>query len=113
MPWQVLASTSYELRSGDKWARTALFRGGTEIPTIVLRVEPIGSRAYNNIHLLDFRLQKNVGFATHKLSVRVDIFNALNINTVTSVTQQSGPSFNRPISIIPARNVQFGLNYSF
>ena len=108
------AAQPRELRSGLKYARTALFTGGRQIPSIVLRVEPIGSRRLPNLHLLDFRAEKTVAlFTTHKVAVRLDVFNALNINTVTGVTQQSGTTFNRPSAIIPGSNVQFGLTYSF
>ena len=42
-PWDVLVAANYEFRSGEPWARQVQFRGGTTIPTQVLRVEQIGA----------------------------------------------------------------------
>jgi len=122
LPFDVLASVNYELRSGAPWQRTVLFRGGVEIPTIVLPVEPLGARYYDNIHLLDARARKEFRYRAHRLALGVDVFNLLNINTVTSITTRSGPAFGRvttapdntaTLPFIPGRNVQFTLNYTF
>ena len=40
----IMASALFESRSGEPWARTVLFSGGTTIPTLVVNVEPIGTR---------------------------------------------------------------------
>lgn len=122
LPLDVLASVNYELRSGAPWQRTVLFRGGIEIPTIVLPVEPLGARYYDNIHLLDARARKEFRYRTHRVALGVDIFNLLNVNTVTSITTRSGPNFGlvttapgntATLPFIPGRNVQFTLNYTF
>ncbi len=123
VPADVLASINYEVRSGAPWQRTVLFSGGTTIPTIVLPVEPLGSRYFDNLHLLDGRVRKELRlFANHRVALGVDVFNLLNKNTTTSITTQSGPNFARVTSaagntqtlpFLPGRNVQFTLNYSF
>jgi hypothetical protein len=79
------------------------------MPAIV----PIGTRTFPNLHLLDFRAEKTVRLASPKLAVRLEILNTLNINTVTSVTRQSGATFCQPTAIVPGRNVQVGFTYSF
>ena len=89
-----MASVNYELRNGAPWQRTHLFRGGAQIPTeIVLPVEPLGEQQYDNLHLLDGRVRKDFRFMNHKIAVGADIFNLLNLNTVTSITTRSGPSY--------------------
>jgi hypothetical protein len=114
LPWDFLTSANYDFRSGQPWARTVLStRTGAQIPSMVLRVEPIGTRNLPHLHLLDFRAEKTVRLGGHTVGLRLDLFNALNINTVTGVTAQSGATFARPTSIIPGRNVQIGLRYSF
>lgn len=122
LPFDVLASVNYELRSGAPWQRTVLFRGGVEIPTVVLPVEPLGAHYYDNVHLLDARARKEFRYRTHRLGLGVDVFNLLNINTVTSVTTRSGASYGivttapgntATLPFIPGRNVQFTLNYTF
>jgi hypothetical protein len=56
---------------------------------------------------------QTVRLASHKPAVRLEILNTLNINTVTSVTRQSGATFCQPTAIVPGRNVQVGFTYSF
>src|SRR6185503_1059095 len=100
----LLASALYESRSGDAWARTVLFSGGTTIPTLVLNVEPIGTRQYDTISHLDVRVEKRFMLSrTHELAVRANVYNVLNANTVTAVTVRSGATFGRPTAILPAR----------
>jgi hypothetical protein len=122
LPHDVLASVNYELRNGAPWQRTHLFRGGAQIPTIVLPVEALGAQHYDNLHLLDGRVRKDFRFSKHKVAVGADIFNLLNLNTVTSITTRSGASYRAittaggnttTLPFLPGRNVQFTLNYSF
>ena len=115
-------SLNYELRSGAPWQRTVLFRGGVEIPTIVLPVEPLGAHYYDNVHLLDARARKDFRYRNHRLALGVDVFNLLNVNTVTSITTRSGATYGltttaagntTTLPFMPGRNVQFTLNYTF
>ena len=113
LPWGFLASSNYQILSGDKWGRTALFTGGVTIPSIVLRIEPIGTRSFRALHLFDANLEKNFSFGNHKLGFRLQAFNLPNLATIQSQVIQSGSTFGRPLSILPARNVQVGLTYAF
>ena len=99
------------------------YPGGLTIPTIVVAVEPLGSRYYDNLHLLDARVHKEFRLSSnHKAGIGVDVFNLLNKSTVTSVTTRSGASFGRvttaagnttTLPFLPGRNVQITVNYSF
>ena len=62
-----------------------------EIGTLVLRVEPIGSRRMPNTNLLNVRFEKSIpGLAAgHKLALRANIYNTLNSNTPLSVQQNT------------------------
>jgi hypothetical protein len=123
MRFDVLASVNYEIRSGAPWQRTVLASGGVTVPTIVIAVDPLGSRYYDNLHLLDGRVRKDFRlFSNHKAGIGIDVFNLLNKSTVTSITTQSGASFGRvttaagnttTLPFLPGRNVQFTFNYSF
>jgi hypothetical protein len=96
-PYEVLVSTSFEHRSGEPWARQVLFTGGATIPSITLRVEPIGTRRLNNLNIMNVRIQKSVSLSgSRKLELRANIYNFLNENTVMNVTRRSGPLFNTP-----------------
>ena len=57
-PHGLLTSAIFESRSGDVFARSVLFSGGTTIPTFALNVEPIGSQQYPTVSHLDVRLEK-------------------------------------------------------
>jgi hypothetical protein len=110
----LLASANFTAVNGEPTARTALFTGGVTIPSITLQVEPFGSLKRPNIYLLDLRLQKDFNLiGGHKVSVRVDLFNALNTNAVRTNTVQSGPNYLRPTAIMPARIAVFGMTYAF
>jgi hypothetical protein len=114
LPYGLQTSANFEHRSGAPWARTALFRGGATIPSITLNVEPIGTRRLPNINLLDFRLEKRFSLRPkQQFQLQVNIFNALNINDVTAVTQQSGPSFGLATAIVLPRIVAFSARYIF
>ena len=84
LPWGILASANYDIRSGFKQARQVQFTGGTTIRSINLNVEPIGSTNLPNTHELDVRLAKrvNLGTAARSIELRADIYNALNKGTV-------------------------------
>jgi hypothetical protein len=123
MKFDILASVNYEIRSGTPLQRTVLFSGGTTIPTIVVPVEPIGSRYYDNLHLLDGRIRKDFHLVSNqKAGIGIDVFNLLNKNTVTSVTTRSGATYGvvttaagntTTLPFLPGRNIQFTVNYSF
>jgi hypothetical protein len=101
-----------------------LFRGaGTTIPTLAMAVEPLGAHYYEDVHLLDARARKEFRlFGNHRVAAGVDVYNVLNVNTVTSITTRSGASYGRitttsgkitDLPFIVGRNVTFTLNYSF
>ena len=114
LPYAIVSSANYEYRSGDPGARQVLFRGGRQIPSITLNVEPIGTRRLPSTHLLDFSLAKRFSLRTgHRLEVRAELFNALNINTTRSWTLRSGSSFLIPTSIVSPRIAQVGASYAF
>ena len=113
LPWDVVVAANYQIISGERWARTALFTGGTTIPSIVLNVEPIGTRAFPVQHVLDIRLEKRLKVLGNPLGLKFEVFNVPNANTIQSANIQSGSTFLRPLSILPGRDIQFGVSYRF
>jgi outer membrane receptor protein involved in Fe transport len=112
--YDILLSANYEHRSGTAYARQVSFTGGKQIPSITLNVEPIGTQRLPNINILDFRVEKTVSFARrHKATVRLNIFNALNSNAVTSQGTLSGSSYGIPTAILPPRTYEFSVSYRF
>jgi hypothetical protein len=115
-PWSVQLSGNFEHRSGAPWARTVNFAApaGQPIASLVVRVEPIGAQRLPDINLLHMRVQKQVNLSgSRKLALRVNVFNATNINTEQSITQLSGVNFGRPGNILSPRIVELGAEYSF
>ena len=115
LPWGILASANYDVRSGLKQARQVVFSGGRTIPSIPSNVEPIGSTNLPNTHELDIRLAKrvNLGTAARSIELRADIYNALNKGTVRSWTLQSGANYLRPATIMFPRIIQLGATLNF
>ena len=100
--------------SGDVFARTVRFGGGETIPDIELNVEPIGSQRLPNINNLTLRVEKSFALRpSHKLAVRLNIYNALNANPALEVRTQSGEEFLRPRDIMPPRLAELSASYSF
>jgi outer membrane receptor protein involved in Fe transport len=113
-PMDISVSTRYEHRSGAAQARQHLFRGGRQIPSIVLNVEPIGSIRLPNIDLVDFRVEKNFQLIrNHSVRVWFNIYNLLNANTVTSRSVRAGSNYLRPTGILPPRIAEFSAQYRF
>ena len=113
-PWDIQVSANFESRSGTPYARTVSFTGGQQLTSQVLRVEPIGTRRLPTINLLHMRAEKAFRLAQgHRLSLRFNMYNVTNISTVQSLTQLSGPNFERPLTIMPPRIGEFGVQYDF
>jgi hypothetical protein len=113
-PADISASAHFEHRSGEAFARDAQFRGGETIPSIVLNVEPIGTRRMDHVNLLTLRVEKGFQMpGSQRLVVRFNVYNALNSNAATSVITRGGENFLRPRAIVPARIAEFGASYTF
>ena len=116
LPWGVSAALNYENRSNTAWARQVSFAApGQPIPSILLRVEPTGTRRLPSTNLMNLRFEKTIrGLAEgHKLALRLNVYNALNINTALTVQQRTSAAFGNTLSIVPPRLAEFGVQYSF
>jgi hypothetical protein len=93
-PKDIIGGMSYSLRNGARLARQVLLRGGSSITTLVVNAEPIGSLTLENVGILDLRAAKRFAIGGGRnLEVRLDCFNALNVNPVTSIVVRSGSTF--------------------
>ena len=112
--WDILLAANYERRSGTATARTVSATGGKQIPSFTVRVEPLGAIRLPDINLLDFRAEKNFRVAgSQKLAVRMNVFNAANISTITAQTVLSGVNFGRATAIVPPRTFELSASYTF
>ena len=113
LPSQVSVSANFNHERGAPQARQVLFRGGSQIPTMVLNVEPLGSIRLPNTNIVDFRVDKSFRLPTsgHRVALRLNLYNALNASTVLSRTLRSGSAYLRPTSIVRPRIVEVGAQY--
>jgi hypothetical protein len=112
--WDILVSGNFEHRSGDPWARTAVFEGGENVDELETRVEELGSERLPHINLLDVRFQKGIALGgSQQLELRVNFYNILNKTPATAITTLSGPSFGVVTATLLPRIVSFEAKYSF
>jgi hypothetical protein len=113
-PYGILASANFSHESGIPWARTAELSGGRQIPTLVVNVEPIGTRRLDNLNILDLRGEKRFSVGNgREVAFRLNLYNALNKPTVLSVQTLSGPRFNTVTSIVSPRILEWSASYTF
>jgi hypothetical protein len=114
LPYGILASANYDIRSGAPQARQVLLTGGQTIRSIVLNVEPLGSFYLPNTHALDVRTAKRVNLGESRtVELRFDVYNALNKGTVRTQTLLSGANYLRPAAIMFPRVLQIGATLDF
>ena len=114
LPYGIVASANYDIRSGLPQARQVVVTGGRSIRSISLYVEPRGTFYLPNTHALDVRAAKRVNLgAARSVEVRADIYNALNKGTVLAQILQAGADYLRPSRILFPRILQVGATFNF
>ena len=107
-PWRVRITPFLRHQSGQPFGRT--LAAPLNYGTIRVLAEPIGTRRQDHMTLLDVGLQKAIVFSgARHLTGFFEIFNALNSNAEQNVNWASGPSFLRPLTIVPPRVVRVGV----
>ena len=94
--WGILTGGSYSIRNGTRLARQVqiIAPTGASISNLVVNAEPIGSLSLENVGLFDLRVAKRFGLGLGKsLEVRLDCYNVMNVNPVTSIVTRAGPTF--------------------
>jgi hypothetical protein len=112
MPWNIGASGSWRVQSGQNYARTASvnFPGDG---TRVVRVEPITANRYDNISILDLRADKTFGFGRFgRLTAQFDVFNVLNSSAVTSF-RQTTVNYREVTELLAPRIMRVGIRFDF
>ena len=122
LPWQLAVAGSYKLQSGANWARS------TRVPipglgNTTVAMEPRTANRSPNVGILDLRAEKAFKFmGSRRFTAMVDVFNALNADTVTNFRLTS-PAANTPltvnnrykelIALLDPRIVRFGVRLDF
>ncbi|MCC7126338.1 MAG: TonB-dependent receptor, partial [Acidobacteria bacterium] len=113
MPWEIGFSGSWKVQSGRQWGRnTAVAFPGDGTQNI--RMEEVTANRAPAVSILDFRADKSFTFGRYgRLTAMVDVFNALNDNTVVNFATTTGTNFKRVLGILDPRIVRFGVRYDF
>ena len=108
-PWDVRITPFLRHQSGQPFGRT--FSTALNYTSNVrILAEPIGTRRMDNITILDVRVEKGLRLGGHRrLAGFVDVFNVFNDNPEQNTNWSSGPSFLRPLSIVPPRLARLGV----
>jgi hypothetical protein len=107
-------SGTFETRSGVPYARRANFTGGRTIPSITLNVEPYGAERLQEINLVNVRVDKTFPLGpTMKFTARLNVYNALNANPVTTINTLSGASYGLPTAVLSPRILELGGAFRF
>jgi Carboxypeptidase regulatory-like domain len=117
----VMLGGNYTGTSGRPWtpfqvySSSQLNTGSSARRTIFL--EPRGSETNAFIHQVDLRVEKVVPVQGNRFGVYADLVNLFNSNTVTSVQgrypSSGGIAFKAPTGVQAARQVTFGVRWSF
>lgn len=116
-PLGLVMSAYYTFASGAPYTRrlrsleTELGRLSQGVVTI--NAETRGSENLPAQHNLDFRVEKNFKIGPGHLSLMVDVFRSLNLQTTTSIGSLTGVDIGRVYGIMSPRYVRLGLRYRF
>lgn len=116
-PFGLSVSGFYQFLAGSPFTRTvnsvsALGRSLNQ-GNVVIHAGERNADSYDNLHLVDLRLNYDLPIARLNTSLALDVFNATNANTVTRINTLSGASFNRVTEFVPPRVLRFGVKVRF
>ena len=117
-PYEILAGFFYNGRSGQTWTKSVRFRNVPGSRRCCSRfVEPRGSNRLPWQNNLDLRAEKAFTIGRTQVSILLDIFNVLNIDTVTRVRDRedarSNFEFGRVLAIKFPRRFRLGFRMDF
>jgi Carboxypeptidase regulatory-like domain len=119
LPLDILMSAVFKAQSGTPYARVVTLRNdvnGNALNqgAVSVYAEPRGSRRFPALRTLDLRVAKSFGLGRQrKIEAMIDVFNAGNTATITSINGQTGPQFGAPLAILGPRVMRLGFRYSF
>jgi len=82
--------------------------------TQIILAEPIGTRRQDAVNVVDFRVEKQLKFATRaRLGLFFDMFNVMNSNTAININWRSGAAFDKATTVLPPRIAKFGVKFDW
>jgi Carboxypeptidase regulatory-like domain len=116
--WGLRVTPVLKLQSGAPYGRFIGANLNYNSAQLIL-VEPIGTRRQDTISVLDFRVEKQLVFATKaRVGLFLDLFNALNSNTAVNINWRSalsggGSTFDRATTVLGPRIAKFGVKFDW
>jgi len=115
LPWDFLFGLHYQFMSGSAYLSYVRVFPDQGMRTII--AEPRNNDArHPNINLLDVRLEKRVRIQDRfSLSAIIDVFNLLNLDTVTGYANYNvfSSAYLSSASMLPPRQIQLGIKLQF
>jgi hypothetical protein len=112
LPWDLLYAASFVGQSGEWFGREVQIRDANNT-LVTLRVEPHLAR-YDWVKIWDNRVSKRFKTWGHQsVEGLFDLFNTLNVNTITAQTNRNGSTYQQPTTIIAPRVFRLGVRYKF
>lgn len=112
LPWGLLYGTSFVAQSGDWYGRDVQVRDALN-QAVTVRVETHAGR-YPWVKIWDNRISKRFSLPRgHSIEGMLDLFNTLNVNTVTEQVNRVGSTYLQPTEIIAPRVFRLGVRYRF
>jgi len=112
LPWDVTFASSLLAQSGDYFFREVQIRDalGTNV---AIRVDPQAGR-YPWTKIWDNRLSKRIKtFGSQSLDAELNVYNTLNLSTITAQNNRIGSTYLQPTTILAARVFKMGVRYRF
>ncbi len=112
LPWGLMYGSSFTAQSGDYFGRDVIVRNANN-ENVLIRVETQAGR-YPWVKLWDNRISKRLKtWGSQSVEGMIDLFNSLNVNTVTAQTNRNGSTYLQPTTIIAPRVFRLGVRYRF
>lgn len=112
LPWGILYAGSFTAQSGEWYGRDVAVRDSNNA-TVYVTVEPHVDR-YPWVNIFDNRVSKRFKiFGGQQIEAMVDLFNTLNVNTITAQTNRNGSAYLQPTTITAPRVARLSFKYKF
>lgn len=112
LPWNITYASSLLMQSGDYFFREVQIRDALNA-NVAIRVDPQAGR-YPWTKIWDNRFSKRIKtWGSQTLEGELNIYNTLNLNTITGQTNRNGSTYLQPTDIIAARVMKIGVKYRF
>ena len=112
MPWGMTFASSLLAQSGDYYFREVQVRDANNT-NIAIRVDPQAGR-YGWTKIWDNRVSKRFKtFGNQSIEGEINVYNTLNLNTITAQNNRIGSAYMQPTTILAPRVFKLGVKYRF